>query len=197
MRALRSLCVYCGSSDGVAAAHVDAARRLGAVLARERVRLVYGGGGFGLMGAVARAALAGGGEVLGVVPEFLRLREGSDLVADREVVVPDMHTRKKLMFDEADAFAALPGGVGTLEELVEMLTWAQLGRHAKPIAIVNLDGFWDPLLALLEHMAASGFLRRSLAAHYRVVARIDDVLPALRGVDLPAPPADAAPLERL
>src|SRR6185436_14291684 len=153
-RPVRSICVYCGSSPGRSPAYAEAARSLGRLMAENDIGLVYGGGGLGLMGEVARAVLAGGGRVTGIIPEFPTekehmLRELTDLV-----VVADMHERKRLMFDRSDAFVALPGGIGTLEELVEQLTWAQLGRHSKPIVLFNAAGFWAPFVALLEHLRA-------------------------------------------
>jgi len=159
---IRSVCVYCGSSPGSDPAFVDAATELGAHLAAASVRLVFGGGDRGLMGAVAQGVLAGDGKVTGVIPEFLLSKEqpegGKSLNGADMVTVPDMHTRKQMMFEEADAFIALPGGIGTLEELIEMLTWAQLARHTKPVAVLNIQGFWDPLIELIDHMESAGFL---------------------------------------
>lgn len=159
---IRSVCVYCGSSPGSNARYVQQATQLGVLLAQANVRLVYGGGDAGLMGAVARGALSGGGAVLGIIPEFLLRLEQSrgahDLDGMNMVVVPDMHSRKQRMFDEADAFIALPGGIGTLEEIVEIMTWAQLDRHSKPMGLLNTDGFWTPFSALLTAMADAEFL---------------------------------------
>jgi hypothetical protein len=179
--ALRAVCVYCGSSPGVDPRHVEAARRLGATLADEGVALVYGGGTTGLMGAVALATLDHGGHVVGVIPEFLKARERMLKDAQELVTVPDMHTRKRMMFERADAFVALPGGVGTLEELVEQLTWAQLGQHRKPILILDVAGFWSPLRALLTHMQDQGFIHAANRVTYLVAERVEDVLPMLRG----------------
>ena len=173
------ICVYCGSSPGANPRHREAARLLGETMAGEKVGLVYGGGELGLMGEVARAVLAGGGTVTGIIPGFLQQRERVLGEAQELIVVPDMHTRKRLMFERADAFVALPGGIGTLEELVEQLTWAQLGQHTKPIVIVDIAGFWRPLLALLEHMRAEGFIRESDRMSLIVVDRVEDVLPAV------------------
>jgi uncharacterized protein (TIGR00730 family) len=170
---------------------MQAAGQLGRRLAEAGVGLVYGGGNVGLMGAVARAVLAHGGHVTGIIPQFLVDREV--MLADVQdlVITPDMHERKWRMFERADAFVALPGGIGTLEELVEQMTWVQLGRHQKPILLVNMNGFWDPFLALLEHMRRSGFVPDAQKIPFLVVDEIDEVLPALRdalGLSAPEPP---------
>ncbi|QLP97971.1 MAG: TIGR00730 family Rossman fold protein [Rhodoblastus sp.] len=178
--ALRSVCVYCGSSPGIDPDHVEAARALGTQMGRAGVKLVYGGGSNGLMGAVARATLDAGGQVLGIIPEFLKNKERMMADAQELIVVPDMHTRKRMMFERADAFVALPGGIGTLEELVEQLTWAQLGQHRKPIVIANLGGFWSPLRDLLDHMRQAGFIHAANRIDYIVTERVDDILPRLR-----------------
>ena len=150
MSKINALCVYCGSSPGTDPAFVATARSFGKILAENEIRLVYGGGSTGLMGALAEAVLEHGGEVIGIIPEFLTQRERPRRLAQELVVTRDMHERKRKMFERADAFVALPGGVGTLEEIVEQLTWAQLGRHKKPILFANINGYWDPLLALLS-----------------------------------------------
>src|ERR1700761_7258905 len=149
-RPIGSLCVYCGSSDAVDPALLAAAAAVCEILAHEGIRLVYGGGGIGLMGACARAAHAAGGRVLGVMPEFLRQRE---ILFDEveTIVVRSMHERKMLMFEEADAFVALPGGIGTLEEVIELLSWRRLDLHAKPTVFYNPAGFWQPLFDLFQH----------------------------------------------
>lgn len=180
MAEIRSICVYCGSGAGHAPVHMAAARQLGAAMAEAGLRLVYGGGGTGLMGELARAVLAGGGQVTGVIPDFLKRKEMALAGVQDMITVPDMHVRKMAMFEKADSFVALPGGVGTLEELVEQLTWAQLGRHRKPIAIANVGGFWDPLRVLLDHMREEGFIRPELAVKYHVVDAIEQVIPTLR-----------------
>jgi uncharacterized protein (TIGR00730 family) len=180
MNAIRNVCVYCGSSDGADARFGEAAEELGRTLAAGGVGLVYGGGGEGLMGRLARSTLAAGGYVTGIIPSFL-IRKEHPLTAVQEMLVVDsMHERKQAMFDRADAFVALPGGVGTLEELVEQLTWVQLNRHTKPILIADIGGFWRPLLALLAHVRLQGFIREGFEARYLVAERIDDVLPMLR-----------------
>jgi uncharacterized protein (TIGR00730 family) len=176
---IRSVCVYCGSGPGNHPAFVKAATDFGKALATAGIRLVYGGGSVGLMGAVARAALDHGGQVTGIIPDFLVQREHALTQAQEMIVTKDMHERKRLMFEQSDAFVALPGGIGTLEELVEQLTWAQLGRHAKPILIADIDGFWQPLLALLTHMGETAFIRADLKINLLSVDRIGDILPAL------------------
>ncbi len=153
------ICVFCGSSRGARSAYAEAARRTGAAIARHGLGLVYGGGSIGLMGEVANAALAEGGEVIGVIPEALLEREKAHPEVTALHVVDTMHERKALMAELADAFLALPGGYGTLEELFEVLTWAQLGLHRKPFALLEVDGYYAPLLALLDHAVAEGFVQ--------------------------------------
>ena len=182
MSTIRSACVYCGSGPGTDPAFVEAAREFGKIMAREGIGLVYGGGSRGLMGAVATAVLDHGGHVTGIIPEFLQNREQTLRRAQEVIVTHDMHERKRVMFERADAFVALPGGIGTLEELVEQLTWAQLGRHKKPILILNIESFWDPLCALLDHMRRLDFIRLELGVSLLVAHRPDDVLPMLRAV---------------
>lgn len=197
-RPIRSICVYCGSSPGINPAYAEAARTLGRALAENGVGLVYGGGGLGLMGEIARSVLAHGGRVTGIIPEFLSEKERMLLEATELNVVKDMHDRKRLMFDKADAFVALPGGIGTLEELVEQLTWAQLGRHNKPIVLVDIEGFWSPLVELLAHLRCEGFIRRDMDVRLRTVDRAEDVLDAVRTAAEPVrPAADAAVVEKL
>ena len=178
-RRIRNVCVYCGSNVGSNPAYAAAARTLGAAMAKERIGLVYGGGGLGLMGELARTVLAHGGRVTGIIPAFLSRKERMLRDADELIVVDDMHQRKKLMFDKSDAFVALPGGIGTLEELVEQLTWAQLGRHTKPIVMLNIRGFWEPLLALLRHMSEEAFIRSDMQVRFSTVERPEDVVPAI------------------
>lgn len=174
-----SVCVYCGSAHGSDTAFADAAVALGRALAEAGIGLVYGGGDVGLMGTIARSVLDHGGRVTGIIPSFLKERENMILDAQETIVVPDMHTRKRLMFERADAFVALPGGIGTLEELVEQMTWAQLGRHDKPILILDIAGFWRPLLTLLAHMRQAGFIRPGAEIRYLVAERVEEVLPML------------------
>jgi uncharacterized protein (TIGR00730 family) len=181
MAEIKSICVYCGSSPGRDGRFIDAAKEFGEILGREKIGLVFGGGGVGLMGTIARAARDAGSEVTGVIPDFLINRERPEAAhSSRTVVTKDMHERKHKMFELADAFVALPGGIGTLEELVEQLTWAQLGRHKKPILILNIKKFWDPLCALLDHMRRLEFIRADLAVALLVADRPEDILPKLR-----------------
>jgi uncharacterized protein (TIGR00730 family) len=176
---VRTICVYCGSSPRFDPAYEPAAVALGLALAKAGIDLVYGGGSVGIMGLVARSVLAGGGHVTGIIPDFLRA--ANDLRDDIQecIVVPDMHTRKRLMFERSDAFVALPGGVGTLEELVEQLTWVQLGRHSKPVVIADIFGFWQPLLALFAHMRQNGFIASEHEVRYLVAEKIEDILPMI------------------
>jgi uncharacterized protein (TIGR00730 family) len=200
MSKINAVCVYCGSSPGTEPAFVEAAEKLGRILAENGVRLIYGGGSVGLMGAVAEAVIEHGGEVTGIIPEFLTKRERPRRLAQELIVTRDMHERKRTMFERADAFVALPGGLGTLEELVEQLTWVQLGRHKKPILIANINGYWDPLLALVEHMRAVKFMPPGLSVDFLVAERAEDILPKLRKAAGGVPDADktmAVPAERL
>jgi uncharacterized protein (TIGR00730 family) len=159
---------------------MDAARSFGRILAENGIGLVYGGGSVGLMGALAEAALDHGGTVTGVIPDFLVNREHMLTRVQQRIITRDMHERKRVMFDHADAFVALPGGIGTLEELVEQLTWAQLGRHKKPILILNVAGFWDPLCVLLDHMKKLDFIRDNLSINLLVAERVTEILPKLQ-----------------
>jgi uncharacterized protein (TIGR00730 family) len=187
MSKIKTICVYCGSGPGSNPRFIEAAIALGKVLAENRIRLVYGGGSIGLMGALATSVLDHGGTVTGIIPDFLTSRENALTRVQELVVTPDMHERKRLMFERSDAFVALPGGVGTLEELVEQLTWKQLGRHTKPILLANVDGFWEPLLALLAHMRATQFIRPNLAVDVLKAERVEDILPRLRAAAARAP----------
>jgi uncharacterized protein (TIGR00730 family) len=187
MGAIRTVCVYCGSGPGTNPAFAAAARAFGRALAENNIRLVYGGGSLGLMGALAKSVLEHGGKVTGIIPEFLTDREKALVQAQEILVTADMHERKRTMFERADAFVALPGGIGTLEELVEQMTWAQLGRHRKPILIANIEGFWDPLCALLDHMKSLGFIRPELTVNLLVVDTVGEIQPKLRAA-APASP---------
>jgi uncharacterized protein (TIGR00730 family) len=180
MALVRTVCVYCGSGFGTNPAFREAAEALGTALARAGMSLVYGGGDVGLMGTVARAVLENGGRVTGIIPDFLQARENMLEAVNETIVVPDMHTRKRLMFERSDAFVTLPGGIGTLEELVEQLTWAQLGRHRKPVVLVSVADFWAPLLDLFEHMRRHGFIREGLDLSYLVAPDADGVVPLLQ-----------------
>ena len=180
MHKIRKICVYCGSSSGADPAFLAAAERFGRILAENDIGLVYGGGDLGLMGATAHAVLRAGGHVTGIIPRFLQRRENMLASVQELVIVEDMHERKRLMFERADAFVALPGGIGTLEELVEQLTWVQLERHDKPVLIADIAGFWRPLLALLDHMREQAFIRPHSEARYLVCDKVEDILPLLR-----------------
>ena len=180
MNKIKTVCVYCGSSPGTNPRFLEAASAFGRILAENGIRLVYGGGSNGLMGAVANGVLDHGGSVTGIIPEFLNSRERMLTRVQELVVTPDMHERKRLMFERSDAFVALPGGIGTLEELVEQLTWQQLGRHSRPVLLANIDGFWEPLLALMMHMRATQFIRPGMAVEILKAERVEDILPRLR-----------------
>ena len=179
MSTIKSICVYCASGPGNDPTFMDAARKFGRILAENGIRLVYGGGSVGLMGALAESVLDHGGTVTGVIPDFLVNREHMLLSVQERLITRDMHERKWVMFERADAFVALPGGVGTLEELVEQLTWAQLGRHKKPILALNVARFWDPLCALLEQMEKLDFIRANLPVKLLVADRVEEILPKL------------------
>ena len=186
MAEIKTICVYCGSSPGRDGRYVDTATRFGELLGREKIGLVFGGGGVGLMGAVARAARDAGSEVTGIIPEFLVNRERPEAAhSTKTVVTKDMHERKHQMFELADAFVALPGGIGTLEELVEQLTWIQLGQHQKPVLILNVDGFWDPLLSLFANFRDLGFMGQHAIDNLLVTDKVEDVLPKLRNAAAP------------
>ena len=186
---IASVCVYCGSSNTVAPAFLQAADELGKRLADHGLRLVYGGGGVGLMGATARACHSAGGKVLGIMPRFLRAREL--LFDDVETrVVENMHERKMMMFEESDAFLVMPGGIGTLEEVIELLSWRRLDLHTKPIVFVNLDGFWDLLLETLEALIPTGFAPANFKEAYSVVTTVEGCFTAMETLRLTAQPID-------
>ena len=181
----RTLCVYCGSSNRIPDSHKQAAERFGRSLASAGCRLVYGGGRVGLMGIVADAMIQGGAEVIGIIPEFLHDFEVGHTGVTRLEVVDSMHTRKRRMAELADAFVVLPGGLGTLDEMFEIVTWRQLGLHQKPVVLVNQDGYWSGLLAMIDSMCRTGYLRQEHLGLIRVVDDVDDVLPALERVGQP------------
>lgn len=198
-RRVETVCVYCGSGAGENPAFADAARALGQALATADTRLVYGGGDLGLMGIVARSVLKHGGHVTGIMPGFLHGRERMLVDVHELIVVDNMHERKHLMFERSDAFVALPGGIGTLEEFVEQLTWSQLGRHRKPIVLVNIHGFWDPLLELFDKMIGHNFIRSGFELKMSVADSAHDVLPVIHRVlaELEAAPkAEAQVIEK-
>ena len=176
---MRSVCVYCGSKVGADPAYVEAARALGAGLARRSLRTVFGGGGIGMMGQVADAALAAGGEVVGVIPQKLMQAEVAHGGLSALHVTEGMHDRKAMMADLSDAFVTLPGGLGTLEELFETWTWAQLRYHEKPLGLLNVNGYFDGLLAFLEHAVAEGYVVRAHRDLLVVAESVDDLLDRL------------------
>jgi uncharacterized protein (TIGR00730 family) len=182
----RSLCVYCGSSPGGDPQFAVAARGLGQRLAERGIRLIYGGGNVGMMGRVADGALEAGGEVIGVIPHHLADRELAHEGATKMIRVNTMHERKQLMADMADGFICLPGGIGTLEELFETLTWLQLGLHRKPVALLNVGGFWDPMLTFLDHMTSCRFLKPEHRDLLLVHDQVDALLAAMDAFDAPS-----------
>jgi uncharacterized protein (TIGR00730 family) len=200
MSKINAVCVYCGSSPGSDPAFAEAAKALGKSLAQNGVRLVYGGGSVGMMGTLARAVLDNGGKVTGIIPEFLTGRERPKPLTADMIVTRDMHERKRRMFELADAFVALPGGVGTLEELVEQLTWAQIGQHKKPVLLANVKGFWEPFRDLIRHMDKFGFIYSDLNHGLLMVDTVEEILPKLRAAAQAVDDADtemAVPTEKL
>ncbi len=183
---LHALCVYCGSSNDVAPEHLAAARELGGLAARRGVAVVFGGGRVGLMGALADGALAESGWVVGIIPRHLEARESGHRGVSEYLVVDSMHERKELMFRRSDAFCILPGGLGTLDEAFEIITWRQLGLHDKPIVLINLAGYWDPLLRLIDQQIAGGYLRPPLERLLTVAADPKSALSAIRAAPEPA-----------
>ena len=180
--AIKSICVYCGSQPGRDPAYRAAAQTLGRAMAESGIDLVYGGGTKGIMGAVADAIMSAGGKAIGIIPEFLMDKEASrhSLGQLSELhVTRDMHERKHMMFERSDAFVTLPGGIGTLEEIIEIMTWAQLGRHTKPMVFANINGFWDPLNALLGHMTGEGFIHTAHLVRPMVIDTADKIVPAI------------------
>lgn len=183
MGTISSICVYCGAGSGTDPAHLAAATALGHILADEKIRLIYGGGTIGMMGAISSAAQERGGKVTGIIPRFLLDMEASQAELeslDELILTEDMHERKRTMFDRADAFIALPGGIGTLEELVEQLTWAQLGRHRKPVLLANINNFWQPLIELISHMKEEAYIRKGFEVDFLNTDAVDQVVPLLR-----------------
>ena len=179
-RKIRKICVYCGSGPGIDPAFVESARAFGAILAKNGVGLVFGGGSVGMMGAIAKSVLDHGGKVTGIIPEFLVAREHAMRGADNLIVTRDMHERKRKMFEMADAFVAMPGGIGTLEEVIEQMSWVQLGRHRKPILLANIKRFWEPLCALIDHMKNLEFIRADLNFDLLAADAVEDILPKLQ-----------------
>jgi uncharacterized protein (TIGR00730 family) len=177
--AVKCLCVYCGSASGTGDAYRAAARELGGRMAAEGIELVYGGGRIGLMGLLADAVLTGGGRVTGIIPGHLHDYEVGHHGVSELIVVPNMHERKRRMFERSDAFAVLPGGLGTLDEAFEMITWKQLGLHDKPIVVLDAAGYWQPFQALAEHIVAHGFARPGVLALYDIVPSVDRLFEVL------------------
>ena len=189
MTGVQRVCVYCGSSSRVAEPYREAARRTGRLLAEAGMELVYGGGHVGLMGLTADAALAAGGRVIGIIPDFLHSRELTHKSLSELIVVGSMHERKQRMFERSDAFAILPGGFGTLDEAFECMTWKQLGLHDKPIVIVDVDGYWKPLLALLDHAIGAGFAPARMRDTIQVVPTAEALIAVLKS----AAPSQVSP----
>ena len=179
MKHVRSLCLFCGSRAGADRAYTRAAEELGRLLAARRVRLVYGGGSIGLMGVVMQTVLDHGGEVTGVIPEFLMQREVGNPSLTELVVVASMHARKQRMFELADAFAILPGGLGTLDEAIEIITWKQLRLHAKPIAVLSVDDYWAGFESLIDRVIERGFADAGIRDLYSVAADVESLLATL------------------
>ncbi|MBO1038796.1 TIGR00730 family Rossman fold protein [Brucella pituitosa] len=200
MSEIRSICVYCGSSTGLNPIYREAGITLGRSIAEHGLRLVYGGGTRGIMGAVAQGVMEAGGEVTGIIPTFLLNKEASLEKAQELtelIVVGDMHERKHLMFQKSDAFVTLPGGIGTVEEIVEMMTWAQLGKHRKPMVFANINNFWQPMLSLLEHMTTEGFLHTAHQVKPLVIDKAEDIVPAIIAANGKAHEGDQKIIEKM
>ena len=193
MGRIARLCVYCGSAEGADPRYREAARELGAGLATRGIELVFGGGRNGLMGVVADAVLAGGGRATGIIPVHLEHREVAHRGLSELVVVADMHQRKRVMAERADAFAVLPGGVGTLDETIEILSWRQLGMHQKPIVVIDVAGYWSPLATLFDHIVASKFAAPLVPAMIGFVPSIAALFTALEG----APEISTEPVDKV
>ncbi len=191
MSEVSSLCVYCGSSSEVDPQHLGAARETGRQAAERGIEIVFGGGHVGMMGALADGALAAGGRVTGIIPEILMAREVAHGGVSEMIVVDSMHTRKRIMFERSDAFCALPGGMGTLDETFEILTWKQLGLHDKPIVLANLGGYWNTLLAMLEFQTAEGYVRPGQMGLFQVAMQIESIFGALAASPTPKTPGDS------
>lgn len=200
MQTIRSICVYCGSSTGRDNIYSESGRALGMAIGQAGLRLVYGGGTKGIMGDVAAGTIEAGGKVTGIIPQFLMSKEAGNIEPehfDELVITDNMHQRKHTMFEKSDAFVALPGGIGTLEEIVEIMTWAQLGRHRKPMVFANIGGFWDPMLVLLDHMKAEGFLHSADKAQPLVATTVAEVIPTIVEATRSAAQGDEDIIERL
>ncbi|PCI32180.1 MAG: TIGR00730 family Rossman fold protein [Alphaproteobacteria bacterium] len=180
MAHIKSLCVYCGSRPGRNSHFKNIARKFGEILAQEKIRLVYGGGNVGLMGILATTVMKSGGQVTGIIPQHLNEEEVGWKEATDFFVVDNMHERKRMMFDHSDAFVALPGSIGTLDETIEVITWKQLGLHNKPIILVNMDGYWQPFLALIDNFIQEEFTSPETRDLFQVVKTVEDVVPLLK-----------------
>lgn len=194
MNTIRSVCVYCGSSPGNSDIYMKSGQTLGRAIAQAGLELVYGGGGKGIMGAVADGAQRAGGKVTGIIPRFLMNKEATQAALQRldDLIVTDnMHQRKHAMFEKSDAFVALPGGIGTVEEIIEIMTWAQLGHHRKPIVFGNIQGFWNPMMALLDHMRDEGFIHTGHLVRPLMIDQAEAIVPAI----MVAASGDGAPTE--
>lgn len=179
MRKIQSICVYCGSSTGSDKIYLESARLIGKMLAKAHIQLIYGGGTKGIMGSISHAVKDNGGKVVGIIPRFLIDAEAQNNSAkhvDELIITETMHERKQLMFEKSDAFLALPGGIGTLEEIIEIMTWAQLNRHSKPIAFANINGFWNPIVSLLDHMKIEGFIHTEQKLKPLIINDINKIL---------------------
>ena len=197
---IQSVCVYCGSSPGNDPAYLEAGKTLGRSLGEAGLRLVYGGGTKGIMGAVAQGTMEAGGKVTGIIPRFLMNKEATETALgqlDELVVTEDMHERKHRMFEESDAFVTLPGGIGTLEEVIEIMTWAQLGQHTKPIVLANINSFWNPLSTLLDHMREAGFIHTGHRVRPLVIDTPEAIVPAILASAREPGEGDARVIEKL
>lgn len=179
-RDVKNICVYCGSNDGALPVYVEAAQTFGKILADNGIGLVYGGASVGLMGQIAKSVIEAGGHVTGIVPANLPAKEVPFYEAQELIEVKTFHERKMMMFEKSDAFVALPGGVGTLEELVEQITWVQLSHHDKPVVIADIDGYWRPLIHLFNQMRNQGFINSDLDISYSTADKAEDILPIIR-----------------
>lgn len=202
MSTIESICVYCGSSNGANELYREAGFALGAAIAEAGLRLVYGGGTRGIMGAVAEGALDRGGKVTGIIPDFLVRKEAPGSAGgslDELIVTRTMHERKHALFERSDAFVAMPGGIGTLEEIVEMMTWAQLGHHVKPMVFGNIGGFWGPMVTLMDHMRSEGFIHTANRVRPLVIDEVSGIVPAILEAAKTAGEAAGSPavIERL
>ena len=179
MTKLEKICVYCGSQPGINGTYLAAATYLGKSCAEQNIEVVYGGSNAGIMGEVAQSTLDAGGRVTGILPKFWDSAPEKHLALSELIITETMHERKTLMYEMSDGFVALPGGIGTLEELVEMMTWSQLGHHSKPIIIANIDGFWQPFLSLIDHMRSEGFIHSEQMLMYDIANSAEEIIPKL------------------